>query len=271
MVKGLYTAYTGMIYQMKKMDVLTNNLANADTTGFKKEGTTQIAFDEVLAVKIKDSSDYNLAKGIGDISLGTKIGQTYRDYSQGAYEVTDNTYDLAIDGNGFFAVSFTNKAGQSSIKYTRDGAFTLTKEGYLVTKDGDFVLNRDAALSSNGNVVNGIPQGAIRLDTALDTTIESSGEIYQNGNLVGTIGLIDFADYNYLEKYGENMYQPVAGATVIDSNARIDQGNLERSNINVVSEMVDMIQLTRAYETNQKVITTIDETLDKAVNSVGAL
>lgn len=146
MVKGLYTAYTGMINQQNRMDVLTNNLANSATNGFKKEGATSQAFDEMLAIKIKDSSAYNLPRGIGDVSLGVKIGECYTDYGQGSFRVTDNVYDMAIDGDGFFAISYTNKAGETSVKYTRDGAFSVTREGYLVTKDGDYVLNRSESV-----------------------------------------------------------------------------------------------------------------------------
>ena len=142
MVKGLYAAYTGMINEQNRMDVLTNNLANAATTGYKKEGATSQAFNDVLAYKIKDTSEYvNLAKRIGTMNLGVKIGENYTDYSQGAFRVTENTFDLAISGSGFFTVEFTNKAGVTSTKYTRDGSFTLTREGYLVTKDGDYVLS----------------------------------------------------------------------------------------------------------------------------------
>lgn len=271
MVKGLYTAYTGMINQMNKMDVLTNNLANADTNGYKKEGATSQAFDEVLAIKIKDTSACNLPTGLGDMSMGVKIGETYTDYSQGSFQVTDNPYDVAINGDGYFAISFTSKNGESSIKYTRDGAFTVNKDGYLVTKDGDFVLNQQAALASNAAVNNGIPAGAIQINTNLDTTIDSQGNIYQNGQEVAQLGVIDFEDYNYLEKYGENMSQLIDGGIVVDSNASVEQGTIEASNVNVVSEMVEMINLTRAYETNQKILQSIDETLDKAVNTVGAM
>lgn len=91
----------------------------------------------------------------------------------------------------------------------------------------------------------------------------------QNDVQVGQIGLVDFEDYNYLEKYGENLYDAVAGSRIIASTAGIEQGCLEMSNVNIVSEMVDMITITRAYEANQKIITTVDETLDKAVNTVG--
>ncbi len=269
MTKGLYTAYTGMINQMNRMDVLTNNLANSDTNGFKKEGATSQAFDEVLAIKLKDSSEYGIPKGLGDVSLGVKIGETYTDYSQGPFRVTDNKFDFAIDGDGFFAISFTNKQGVSSIKYTRDGAFTLTKEGYLVTKDGDFVLNKEAALASNNQINNGIPAGAIRVDPLVEIKADEEGRIFQNGQQVAQLGLVNVADYDFIRKYGENLYDLQAGGAIVDSGARVRQETLEMSNVNVVYEMVEMITTTRAYETNQKVIQTIDDSLDKAVNDIG--
>lgn len=256
MVKGLYTAYTGLMQQQNRLDVITNNLANASTTGYKKEGISSVAFDEVLAVKIKDGSDAYLNKAIGDMSMGVKIGETYTDYSQGSFRVTDNSFDLALDGNGFFSVSFTNKAGETSTKYTRDGSFTLTKEGYLVTKDGDFVLGSN---------------GPIQIDTQADTKIDQNGNIFQNGTLVDTLNIVDFADYNYLSKYGENMYDLVQGGTITPAGCRVEQGTLEMSNMNVVSEMVDMIAITRNFESNQKIVQTMDDTLDKTVNQVGKI
>lgn len=112
MVKGLYTAYTGMINQMKRLDVMTNNLANADTTGYKKEGTTSHSFAQQLAVRIHDSSNYDLPKKLGGIKQGVRLGETYTDWTSGSFKVTDNSTDLAIDGDGFFAVEFTNKDGE---------------------------------------------------------------------------------------------------------------------------------------------------------------
>ena len=136
MVKGLYTAYTGMINEQKRLDVLSNNLANADTNGYKKEGTTSQTFADELAIKIKDTSSYGLAQKLGTISMGVHIGETYTDYSTGSFKVTDNSTDFAIKGDGFFAIAYTDKQGNSSVKYTRDGAFTVNTQGYLVTKDG---------------------------------------------------------------------------------------------------------------------------------------
>lgn len=256
MVKGLYTAHTGMINQQNRLDVITNNLANSATTGYKKEGVTSRAFDEVMAVKIKDRSEAYVNRRIGPMSMGVMIGETYRDYDQGPFRVTENTYDLALEGDGFFVISFTNKAGEQSEMYTRDGSFTLTQEGYLVTKDGDYV-------QGNGGNITVNPNSQVRID--------SQGNIFENGIQTGQLNIVSVEDTNYLEKYGENMYRLVEGGTVQESDARVHQGYLETSNVNVIKEMVEMITLTRAYEANQKIIQTIDGTLDKSVNTVGRL
>ncbi|MCM1121415.1 MAG: flagellar hook-basal body protein [Eubacterium sp.] len=282
MLKGLYTAYTGMINEQHRMDVMTNNLANADTNGFKKEGATSQAFDSVLAYKIKDLSEAgNLPKLLSTpkavdeyemnneanpdylenrvtrvgMNLGVKTGENYVDYSEGPMKVTDNPLDLAIAGNGFFAVEYTNKAGETSTKYTRDGNFTMDRQGYLMTQDGDFVLDE------NGR--------RIRMNTALPVSIDRDGNITQDGVAVATVGLTDFEDYDYLERFGENFFEPVEGATEIEADADIRAGVLEMANMSVVTEMVNMIAIQRQYDSNQKVITTYDETLDIAVSQLG--
>ncbi len=265
MVKGLYTAWTGMVNEMNRLDVITNNLANADTNGYKKEGATAESFKTQLALRIKDSSVPTWrARAIGDVNMGVKIGETYTDYTQGSFKVTDNKYDCAIDGNGFFAVSFTDKAGNTSVKYTRDGAFTISTDGFLRTKDGDYVLNQNGTLNGDPAANN-----FIQLDPNQDFTINKAGFIYQNDQLVGQLGLADFENYDFLSKYGENMYELAEGGQVIPANANIEQGYIEASNVKVVDEMVTMITIARAYESNQKMIQTFDTMLDKAVNQVG--
>ena len=262
MVKGLYTAFTGMVNEQKRLDVLSNNLANADTNGYKKEGTTSQTFADELAIRIKDTSYYGMPKKLGVMSMGVHIGETYTDYSQGNYKITDNQTDFAINGEGFFAISYTDKAGNTSVKYTRDGAFIVNTQGYLVTKDGDFVLNRNGAMNTD-------PNSRIQVNPNLPIVVTADGNIYQNDVLVGDIGLVNFADYDYIAKFGENLYDIVDGATIVASEATMDQGCLEASNVNVVSEMVNMITISRAYQAGQKVINAVDETLDKAVNQVG--
>lgn len=259
MLKGLYTAWTGMINEQNRMDTMTNNLANAATVGFKKEGTTSQAFDDILTLKIKDKSmgDERIVQPIGTHSYGVKIGENYTDYTQGSFRVTDNTYDLALAGDGFFAVEFTNKAGETSTMYTRAGHFSLTSEGYLVNENGDFVLD--------------VQNRRIRLDTLQESVITDNGTIMQGDRAVAQIQVADFADYNYLEKYGETYYRPVEGASLTQANAEIKSGYLEMSNVQVVSEMVNLIAITRAYESNQKIIQTYDSSLEIAATQLGRL
>lgn len=255
MVRGLYSAYTGMVNQQKRLDTISNNLANASTTAYKREGATARAFDEYLTIKVNDLTVGDMTQTIGKMSLGVKIGENYTDYSQGSFKSTENTYDLAIEGNGFFSISFTNKKGEQSIKYTRDGEFTLDAEGALRTKDGDYVQGEG---------------GDIYIPTdALQVAITSTGEIFADGEYIDTIKITDFEDYDYLKKYGENMYQTVDGATEKESTALLHQGYLETSNINVVNEMVEMITISRAYESAQKAVQTADAMIEKAVNDVG--
>lgn len=252
MVKGLYTTYTGMVHQQYRLDVVSNNLANATTTGYKAEGCTTQSFDEVYGVKTKDATVGRLNQRIGKLSLGAKIGETYRDWNQGPFIRTESKYDFALGGKGFFQISFTNKAGVESTLYTRDGSFQMNSEGYLVTKDGDYVLGEG---------------GPIQLPTNIDELeVDELGNLFADGQFVDRFALVDFEDYNYLEKYGENMYRTVDGATETESQASVTQGYLEGSNINVVSEMVNMITIAREFESGQKVMNTVDEMLGKMVN-----
>lgn len=258
MLKGLYTIHTGLRNEQNRMDIMTNNLANASTVGFKKEGSTSQAFSDVLAYKVKDASvGLENIQRIGVNNLGVKIGENYTDFTQGSFRITNNTYDLALSGEGFFAVEYTNSAGETDTKYTRAGNFTLDVDGFLVTKDGDYVLDK-----SNQR---------IQIDTLSDSKIDELGNIYQNDTLVAQIQVTDFEDYNYLEKYGDTYYQAIPGATQTESNAQVISGYLEMSNVQTVTEMVNMISITRAYETNQKIMQTYDASLEIAVNQLGKL
>lgn len=252
MVKGLYIAYTGMTNEQHRMDVLTNSLANVTTVGFKKEGTTSQAFDDILTVKLRDASvGLNNIQRTGINNPGVKIGENYTDYTEGSFRITENTYDLALAGDGFFVIEFTNKAGETSMKYTRAGQFTLNREGFLVTEEGDYVMDTQ--------------NRRIQLDTLKDSVIDRDGSIYQDGVRIATIQVADFENYDYLEKYGETYFEPIEGAQFINANAQMYSGYLEMSNVKSVQEMVNLITISRQYESNQKIIQTIDSTLEQTV------
>lgn len=253
-----------MLNEQNRMDILSNNMANVNTVGFKKEGTTVHPFQEVLALRIKDSGTPMYADALDYIYPGVKIGENYVDFSQGPFDVTDNATELALSGDGFFAIEYTNKSGEASVKFTRDGEFHLTTDGYLVTADGDYVLNQDAALAGATGAA-----GYIRLDPEAEISVDEFGNVFQNDTFMAQIGVVDIDNYDYIARYGENLYELVDGGNIQASTANVVQGALEMSNVQVVSEMVELITVTRAYESNQKAIQTIDNMLDKAVNSVG--
>lgn len=255
MVKGLYTGWSGMINEQKRLDVVSNNLANAGTVGFKKDSVTNQSFDQHLQVKVKDASENYMNRRIGSFSYGVKLGEVYTDHGQGSLRQTDNTFDFAIQGKGFFTVSVTDKNGNTTNEYTRDGSFTMTKDGFITDANGNRVVGE------SGDII-------IPVDAA-DISVDEGGNIYADGAYVNTLAITDFENYDYLSKVGDTRYAAIDGATTIETNASIQQGYTEQSNINVVSEMVDMISITRAYEANQKIIQTIDGSLELAVNSVG--
>ena len=254
-----------MIEEQRRLDVLSNNLANSNTTAYKKEGTTNAAFDRQLALRIRDSGDLGFSRGLGDIQQGVKVGETYTDWSQGSFHITDEKSNLAIGGDGFFAIAYTDKQGNTSVKYTRDGEFTVDSQGYFRTANGDYLLDMNGATSGQISEAN-----YVRVDPLQTYTVDELGNIWQNNTIVDTVGVVDVNDTDYLSKYGENLYDLVNGGTVTrGTNFQIEQGTLETSNVNVVDEMVSMITIQRAYEAGQKVIQAEDETLEMATSQVG--
>ena len=255
MVRGLFTAYTGMANEQKRLDIIANNLANAATVGYKEENVASQSFDSMLTIKVKDASEAFNNRPIGRMSLGVKLGEVYTNYGQGSLRQTSNTYDLALEGKGFFTLRVVDKAGNESYQYTRSGSFTMNREGYIVDNNGNRLMG------TSGELV--IPTEAARV------VVDATGEVYADGVYIDTLQLTDFEDYDYLIKAGDSMYKALDGAVVTAVDALVNQGFTEQSNVNVVSEMVEMITITRAYEANQKAIRTIDQTLDLAANSVG--
>lgn len=255
MLRSLYTAYTGMINEQKRMDIMTNNLANSTTVGFKMESSTSQSFDKVLGIKIRDVSEAFNDYGIGHMSLGVKLGEVFTDYSQGALRETAGKYDLALSGEGFFAVRFVDKNGNESTKYTRDGNFRLTKDGHVTDVYGNQLRTESGVLQ-------------VPLDSE-DISIGIDGTVSVNNQVIDKIKVVDFENYDYIEKFGDNLYQTVGGAAEKEPQAQVLQGYIEQSNVNSVREMVNLITITRAYEAGQKMIQSSDTIMESAVNSVG--
>ncbi|MEG1741782.1 MAG: flagellar hook-basal body protein, partial [Acetivibrio sp.] len=218
MVRGLYTAYTGMESEQKRLDIIANNVANASTVGYKEESVTNQAFEEMLTLKIRDGSEGYMTKPIGQMSLGVKLGEVYTDYGQGSLRQTGNTYDLAIEGKGFFQVRATDSGGNDTTRYTRNGSFKMTREGYIVDVDGNHLQGE------SGDVL--VPTEAASI------AISQDGGVYADGTRVNTIKLTDFENYDYLKKIGDTSYKLVDGGAIKDAEGGIVQGFTEQSNVN---------------------------------------
>ncbi len=255
MLRSLYTAWTGLYNEQRRLDVISNNLANSATVGYKKEGVTSQSFDDVMTIKIRDESENWRQKKIGNMTLGVKIGEVYTDYTQGSLRETGGDYDLAMDGKGFFTVNVADLNGNVSTRYTRAGSFHMTNDGFIVDVDGNHLQSEAGDLQ-------------VPVDAG-EVVIDYDGSVYVDGELADRLLITDFEDYNYLKKYADTYYEPVDGAEETAAAGSVRQGFTEQSNVNVVNEMVNMIAITRAYEANQKVVQSVDGTLELAVNSVG--
>ncbi len=255
MLRGLYTAYTGMRTQQEKMDTISNNLANVDTAGFKKDHVVLSSFKEVLTYKLNDPERVN-AQNIGKMSLGVKIDEIYTDHVQGSLKQTDDNLDIALQGQGMIKVGELGADGTMVEKYTRDGSLKVDQQGRLVTNDGLFVLGQE-------NEILLLDQSNVR--------INKDGSIYSKEVKLGQIQVVGIEDNTSLRKQGASLYIATEDTVETAFEGSIEQGFLESSNANSIEGMINMIATMRTYETNQKIIQTYDGTLDKAVNSVGAV
>lgn len=257
MIRGLYTSGYSMLTLNRKMDVVSNNMANVNTNGFKKDVVVFEEFSDVLAKRFFDGSDNSpIPVRIGNMTLYNDIAEVHTDFTQGALENTGISSDVAIDGDegAFFCIAVPDN-NQFREYYTRDGAFKLDSVGRLVTRDGHSVMGQNGAIILNGS----------------DFTISNRGEIIQNGETVDFLRIRKFENPESLRKYGFNLLTVTGGSQDGVFEGTIQQGFVERSNVDSVKEMVDMITVLRAYESNQKLIQYQDSTLEKAVNEIGRI
>lgn len=347
MIRGLYIAASSAITEAKRVDVIANNIANVNTTGYKKDLMLSESFPQVLITKINDgfpdkdvlkqnsggsgvtvendgemysaatnSGFFNvqtptgidrskriqfminengdlvtpqgnsilgqngpinsggepvtidangqvLAGGtvldtlkvsnpinnIGNFSYGIHESRVATSFEQGSVEPTGNNLDLAIEGKGFFTI----EAPQGE-RYTRNGEFTRSADGYLVTAEGYKVMGDNGEIKLDGNNI----------------TINEKGEVHSDGDLVDKLKLVDFQNYDMLQKEGDALLKTAdASAPDVQFEGAVQQGSLESSNVNSVKEMVEMLTVLRAYEANQKVIKIHDELLGRSVNDIG--
>lgn len=240
MLRSLYIAGTGMLVQRKKMDVLTNNITNAETTGYKKDTLLSRSFSDFLIQRMNDNVY------IGPQNTGVHTDAMITDFTQGNMEGTDMLSDLALEGQGFFTI--TTPQGE---RYTRDGSFSVSSAGYLTTSEGYPVQG------NNGPVYVGNGKFAI----------DEKGNVSVGGTVTGKLKIVSFQNPATLRKEGSSLYSGTGA--VPDDVTTVKQGFVEASNVDIAEEMVKMIEISRTYDTNQRMVKMIDESLGKTVNDVG--
>ncbi len=248
MLRGMYTASRGMVVQMECHDVIANNIANVNTSGYKRDVATAEPFRDVLLHKMDKNME---GSPIGVLGFGSRVGPRYTDFAQGYLQPTGNPLDVSIDGRGFFAIETDD-----GIKYTRSGVFTLNDEGQLITMNGNPVMGVNGPIQ--------VPHGEI--------VISEDRDLLVNGQYVDSILVYAFEDESVLVKEGDNLYSAVEGqGGQLANDAILRQGFVENSNVNVVNEMIEMISATRNYEACQKVLQSYDMSLDKCVNEIARI
>ena len=257
MMRALFTAGAGMQAQQLNVDVISNNLANVNTTGYKK---ARIDFQDLLYQTLRASGS-QVAQGVESptglhIGLGVRPAATQRIFTQGDFQRTDNPLDLVIEGEGFFQITQPD----GSVAYTRDGTFRRDGTGRVVTADG-FTLSPEIT----------IPQDAVAVSVGQDGTVSVTIQGNPTPQVVGSITLARFINPAGLFSRGKNLFletsasgPPIVSAPGIGGAGTINQGFLENANVQVVDEIVKLIVAQRAFEFNSRAVTTSDDMLGTA-------
>jgi len=249
-VRGLYSAAMGMMTSQAQVDMISQNLANANTPGYCRDEALEMSFPQMMLSRL----DSKGATAIGQLGTGNTMDGMYTSFEDGADQETGSPFDLALQGNVFFTV----QDGQGQTDYTRNGDFTLNQQGQLVTSAGDAVLGE-----TNGQQQEiFVPSGT--LVVAKDGSL--SGAVDAQGQTVDGLMLSSKPDGAVWSKIGDSLF---SGQAQNPGNYAVQQGYSEGSNVNPVDEMVKLIDASRAYEANAKVIQATDETLNEVANNVG--
>lgn len=256
MINSLWIAKTGMEAQQMQLDVISNNLANSSTNGFKRANAVfeDLIYQNLRQTGSNSSEQSQLPTGL-QVGLGVRTVATSRSFSQGALQQSGNNLDVAVQGNGFFQVTMPD----GTTNYTRDGSFQVDSQGRLVTATGLPIANGVT-----------VPANATGIAIAGDGTVTAQIPGTTTPQAIGTIALASFINPAGLDPKGQNLFaespasgQPNSGTPGSNGLGSLMQGFVETSNVNVVQELVTMIQTQRAYEMNSKAIQTSDQMLQK--------
>jgi len=277
LIRGWYTAASGMRAQQFRLDAVANNLANVNTDAYKRDVATFKAFPELLLRRMDDDGVYlhpfgsgDAAPIIGKMGTGVELNKLYTTFEQGSFKETQSDFDVALDGKGFLAVS--TPWGE---RYTRNGSFQLGKEGYLETKEGYPVMGENGPIMVKANNFQIDKDGRIWVNAAVsddpEVMVSREGNTWEDTVQLDTLKLVEFELEIYLEKQGISLYRESeysGPATVIERGNRpkVVQGFVEAANVDPVVEMVQMIEVNRSYEANQKMIQVEEAALGTLIN-----
>ncbi len=248
MFQGFYNLASGMLTQNRNLDVISNNITNSLTPGFKKDTMTSSTFQEEMIART-GNLDKSTPQTLNSMAMMRVATGTVTDFQQGQLEETGNALDVALTSDGFFQIQTEN-----GYVYTRNGSFSIDDQGYL-------------ALSEVGRVMGN--NGAIYLGTD-EIQIDSSGTIsLPDGTVAGTIAVVNFEDKTQLEKAENGVFTSNAQGNAI--NGTMTQGSVEQSNVDAIDEMIGMMESQRALQSAAQVLKIYDEMMSKAVNDIGQI
>lgn len=276
MLRGFYTAASGMLTQQRQTEMLTNNLANANTTGFKADQSSIRSFPEMLLQRMEsktvatdNSLQLPINKNVGSISTGVYVQEVTPLFSQGDVQETELKTDIALingtipaDANGKMGtVMFVVENSNGEMRYTRNGNFTLDGTGYLTTSEGNYVLNQN--------------NERIQLNSD-NFTIDQDGSISENNQAVARLGIAFAENPESLVKEGGGLFRAAEDELTDAYNEAevsftLNQGAIEGSNVDESQTMTNLMAAYRSFEANQKMLQAYDRSMDKAVNEVGKL
>lgn len=241
MIRGIYTNAGSMLSLQLKQEITANNLANSNSTGFKKDGVFRKHLIDHDTILRQNATDFRNLEDVDGVEINFKQGELY---------ATGNSLDTAIEGKGFFTIQTPD-----GIRYTRNGNFSLDQDGFIVTSNGHYLLGTNGPIQALGDSI----------------FIGDDGSVSVDNNLVDVLRMADFPEPYILSKIGNTLFEAADGteSATAAGSFKIRQGYLEESNVEMIQEMVNMIQLTRDFDSNQRSITMQDTTLDRAVNDIG--
>ena len=264
-VKNIWVPLSGQIAQQRKVETIANNIANANTPGFKRD---QLVFKEHLTALTKGQEDIDIPRKEfspadfyhtqGGENAFVKVDGSYTIFEQGQLQPTHNQFDMALNGQGMFEVLTPN-----GVRYTRVGSFTLSNEGELVTSNGHKVLRQ----ANDGEA----PENrTIKIDTGKNFSVSPNGQIFSPDGIVATLSVVEFQDPHALKKEGNSLFinNDLANLIRNDVATTVNQGFIESSNVNAVQEMSELINAHRHFDNIQKAISTYDNISGRAVNDI---